>query len=190
MNSSDPEQGGTSGGLEPGSEDPEALKHFYLALKAAARRARRLNPQRTMNTTALVHEAWLRLERGDRAFEDELHYLKTAALAMRQILVDYARYRGAEKRDRAGEIELIESCLPDLGNKPIADWIELDHALSELSKLDPQASDVVHLRFFAGVSNARAADALNISPRSAARCWNRARAYLVDHLQAHPRVPD
>ncbi len=162
--------------------DSQTVAAIYQQLRAAARRAHRANPQPTINTTALVNEAWLKLQQSDQAFDDELHYLKTAALAMRQILVDYARYRGAAKRDRDEEIELIESCLPGLDGQAVDDWLQLDEALEQLTELDPRAADAVMLRFFAGLSIERTAEVLDISVRSVTRDWRRARAFLGQYL--------
>ena len=164
--------------------DDQALASMYRQLRAIARRAHRANPQLTLSTTALVNEAWLKLNQRRQPFESELHYLKTAALAMRQILVDYARYRGAAKRDRADEMPLIESCIADMNWENLDDWLALDQALNELDSLDTRAAEVVLLRFFAGLTIERTAQAMNISVRSAARDWRRARAFLVERLDA------
>ena len=162
--------------------DEQTLAAVYQQLRAAARRARRVNPQRTMNTTALVNEAWMKLNQSDQQFESELHYLKTAALAMRQILVDYARYRGAAKRARADEVLLVESRIADMACKNSEDWLALDQALNELNTLDARAVEVVTLRFFAGLTIEKTAEVLSISSRSAARDWRRARAFLIERL--------
>ncbi|MEM7053340.1 MAG: ECF-type sigma factor [Pseudomonadota bacterium] len=164
--------------------DDQAVASIYHQLRVTARRAHRANPQLTINTTALVSEAWLKINQSGQQFDSELHYLKTAALAMRQILVDYARYRGAAKRDRAEEMPLIESCIPDMGYENLEDWLTLDQALNELSSLDTRAAEVVMLRFFAGLTIERTAQVMDISMRSAARDWRRARAFLVERLEA------
>ena len=164
--------------------DEQAVAAIYQQLRAAAKRAHRANPQPTISTTALVNEAWLKLQQSGQAFDDELHYLKTAALAMRQILVDYARYRGAVKRDRAEEVALIESCMVDLAGDNVGRWLDLDQALNELSVLDARAADVVMLRFFAGLSIERTAELLDVSVRSVTRDWRRSRAFLGQHLDA------
>jgi RNA polymerase sigma factor (TIGR02999 family) len=104
----------------------EYFVQVYRQLRQAARNARSANPQQTMNTTALVNEAWLKLEQADADANDRMHYLKTAALAMRQLLVDYARYRGAEKRDRAMELPLLEDLLPGTDHESADDVLALE----------------------------------------------------------------
>src|SRR6056297_2683938 len=176
----DPE--GSDKNVETTGFDPRAIEGIYRQLHMAARNAYRRNPQQTMNVTALVNEAWLKLQAGDCAFENELHYLKTAALAMRHILVDYARYRGAEQRDRHEEVTLLESAMPDLNLGRSQDWVALDLALNKLQRLDPRAADVIALRFFVGLSIEKTAELLEVSPRSAVRDWQRARAFLIQQM--------
>ncbi|NEZ04698.1 sigma-70 family RNA polymerase sigma factor [Wenzhouxiangella sp. XN201] len=160
----------------------EYFVQVYRQLRQAARNARSVNPQQTMNTTALVHEAWLKLEQSDAPANNRMHYLKTAALAMRQLLVDYARYRGAEKRDRAMELPLFEELLPSVNNDSGDDLLALEKALERLERLDPHAAELVVLRFFGGATLEEAAEMMVTSRRSAARYWARARAYLRTQL--------
>jgi RNA polymerase sigma factor (TIGR02999 family) len=161
----------------------EYFVQVYQQLRKAARSARSANPQQTLNTTALVNEAWLKLELADAPANDRLHYLKTAALAMRQLLVDYARYRGAEKRDRAMELPLLEDLLPASGAGAADDVLALDCALEHLETLDARAAELVVLRFFGGATLEEAAELLDTSRRSAARDWARARAFLRAQLK-------
>jgi len=164
------------------SDDEQAFAEIYRELRAAARQMRARNPQRTLNTTALVNEAWLKLNAAETGFQNRSHYLSTAALAMRQILVDYARYRGAARRDRDVELPLIETGIEDLTLGAHEDVLALDAALSDLEALDPQASNLVVLRFFGGLQVDEAAEVLEISERTAARAWIRARAFLKTRL--------
>ena len=164
------------------SDDEQAFAEIYRELRAAARQMRARNPQRTLNTTALVNEAWLKLNAAETGFQNRSHYLSTAALAMRQILVDYARYRGAARRDRDVELPLIETGIEDLTLGAHEDVLALDAALSDLEALDPQASHLVVLRFFGGLQVDEAAEVLEISERTAARAWIRARAFLKTRL--------
>ncbi len=160
----------------------EYFVQVYRQLRLAARYARSANPQQTMNTTALVHEAWLKLEQADAPANDRMHYLKTAALAMRQLLVDYARYRGAEKRDRAMELPLFEDLLPGVDTGSAEEVLALEAALGRLEQLDPRAAELVVLRFFGGATLEEAAEMVDTSRRSAARDWARARAFLKTQL--------
>lgn len=169
--------------FDPGEiADGQEFTEIYRELRAIARRMRLQNPQETINTTALVHECWLRLERADGLFNERDHYVFTAARAMRQILVDYARYRGAAKRNREQEVPLIEFGLEDESARSAEEILALDQALSALESLDERSARLVMLRFYAGVSIHEAARILDISPRSAARDWKRARAFLKSRL--------
>ena len=158
------------------------IDEIYEQLRRAARSARRVNPQNTLNTTALVHEAWLKLEQSRHSTGDRGHYARTAAVAMRQLLVDYARFRGSAKRDRAVEMPLVES--GTVGFAPLArdEILSLDQALDELAGFDSRAADVVLLRFFGGLSIKEVAKTLRISVRSANRDWARARAFLKTRI--------
>jgi RNA polymerase sigma factor (TIGR02999 family) len=161
----------------------EYFVQVYRELRQAARYARSANPQQTLNTTALVNEAWLKLEQADAPANDRMHYLKTAALAMRQLLVDYARYRGAEKRDRALELPLFDELLPRIEANSAEDVLSLEAALERLEQLDPAAAEIVVLRFFGGATLEEAAELMTTSRRSAARHWARARAFLRTQLK-------
>lgn len=173
---------GTPAAPWTGTVDEQAFADLYRSLRSAARQARSRNPQRTLNTTALVNEAWLKLGAGDTTFRDRAHFIRTAALAMRQILVDYARYRGAARRDRDAEFPLVENWVEDLAVAPHDEVLGLDRALSELESVDERAALLVLLRFFGGLSMDEAAELLDISPRTAARDWVRARAFLKAYL--------
>jgi len=168
--------------------DPAAIRDdadfalIYRELRTIARRVRARNPQKTINTTALVHECWLRLDRSDQHFNEREHYLYTAACAMRQILVDYARYRGAAKRDRDREAPLVEFGLEDEAASSLEEVLALDQALAALESIDERAARLVMLRFYAGLPIDEAAQVLEISPRSAARDWKRGRAFLKSRL--------
>ena len=139
------------------------LAHYHL---------RRERPGHTLQTTALVNEAYVRLARG-RPFEAEnrTHFVAIAARVMRQILVDYARNRGAAKRgiDRLVELNGIEDEPADRRGKPLAqevqnlDLVRLDDALRELARIDEQQSRLVELRFFGGLTVEEAAEVLRIS---------------------------
>ncbi len=136
----------------------------------------------TLQSTALVHEAYLRLSGGHApAFRNRAHFLGIAARLMRQILVDYARSRGASKRG-AGVIKVTLSAAFDTPDSEALDVVALDDALRTLAAIDAQQSQVVELRFFAGLSIEDAAEALNVSPATVKRDWSTARVWLYREL--------
>ena len=140
----------------------------------------------TLQATALVHEAWLRLvgpDGEDRDWDTRGHFFAAAAESMRRILVESARRRGRLKRggDREREaVDLLEIAAP----QPHENLLDLDVALNKLAGVDAQAVALVQLRYFAGLTLPEAAQALNMSPRSADRLWAYAKAWLRDELQS------
>jgi RNA polymerase sigma factor (TIGR02999 family) len=142
-------------------------------------------PGQTLEPTALVHEAYLRLvgPADQRRWTDRGHFFAAAAQAMRHLLVDRARHKGRGKR--GGGRRRVE--LPDAaGPAPLADaddLLALDEALSRLADRDPDAAQVVQLRYFAGLSVDEAAQSLGISRRTVLRHWTFARAWLLLQLQ-------
>jgi RNA polymerase sigma factor (TIGR02999 family) len=147
--------------------------------KLAAARLAHESPGQTLQATALVHEAYLRLVDVDHAqrWDGRGHFFAAAAEAMRRILVENARRRNRQKRggDLARE-KLVEDAIaaPEIHE----DLVALDAALDRLKAVDPQALQLVHLRYFAGLSIPQAAEYLGISPRTADRLWSFARAWL------------
>ena len=157
----------------------------YGELRRMARRyMRKEGPGNTLQTTALVHEAFLRLVDGTEVrWQDRAHFFAVSAQLMRRILVDAARARGAGKRGgAAGKINLDESidALPQRGTELIA----LDEALSALAQFDSRKARVVEMRFFAGLSVEETAEVLKISPQSVMRDWKLARAWLLRELSS------
>jgi RNA polymerase sigma factor (TIGR02999 family) len=131
----------------------------------------------TLQSTALVHEAYIRLaNQQELKFENEKQFFGLAALIMRQILVDYARARGAAKRDGGYRMTLDDS-LQLLDGKGL-ELLALDDALSDLARLDLLQSRIVELRFFGGLSIEETAQVLEISPATVKRHWSTARAFL------------
>jgi RNA polymerase sigma factor (TIGR02999 family) len=162
----------------------ELFPLVYDALRqlAAARLAEEA-PGQTLQPTALVHEAYLKLvESRSQQWNSRGHFFGAAAEAMRRILVDQARKKQSLKHggDRVRE-PLVEAKImaPEAGE----DFIALDAALEKLAAQDAEAAQVVKLRFFAGLTGAEAAAALNISPRTADRAWTYARVFLLTELQ-------
>lgn len=142
-------------------------------------------PNHTLQATALVNEAYLRLVDAQQVnWQDRAHFFALCARAMRQILVDHARSRGSAKRG-GGQvaIELEEGLAA--GSSPEANLLELDDALNRLAELDPRKSRVIELRFFGGLSVAETAEALKISPETVQRDWKLARAWLYGELSGN-----
>jgi RNA polymerase sigma factor (TIGR02999 family) len=163
------------------------LVYEELRRLAAARIARE-RPGQTLDATALVHEAYLRLVGADpdRPWDGRGHFFAAAAEAMRRILIDRARDRKRLRRggDRARrDLELESLVRPDAAPE---DLLDLDEALGRLDTVDPRAAALVRLRLFAGLTLDRAADALGISRRTADLDWKFARAWLFDRLRDAP----
>jgi RNA polymerase sigma factor (TIGR02999 family) len=139
-------------------------------------------PNHTLQATALINEAYVRLvDAREASWQDRAHFFALCASAMRQILVDYARSRASIKRG-AGQvsIELDEGLAA--APSPAANLLELDDALKRLSELDPRKSQVVELRFFGGLNLEETAEALKVSTKTVQRDWDLARAWLYGEL--------
>ena len=176
-------------GVEPKPERGEdveldsLLPVVYQELRRlAAAYLRRERPGQTLQPTGLVHEAYLRLmkDRQDR-WQNRAHYCAIAANAMRQILIERARARGALKRGGAQpRVTLDESLVA--GSEPTVDLVALDRALERLEAIDPEQARLVELRFFGGLTVEETAEALDISPATVKRHWTVARAWLAREL--------
>jgi len=159
----------------------ELLPAFYDQLKHIAQRARsRLGGNQTLQTTALVHEAYLRL-RHSAKFTDENHFLRAAALAMRHALINYAAARIAEKRG-GGRLHLTLSSAEAVGVDSDEGLLALNEALERLSAEIPRLADVIECRFFGGYGEEDTARALGLSLRTVQRDWLKARAWLYREL--------
>jgi RNA polymerase sigma factor (TIGR02999 family) len=135
----------------------------------------------TLQSTALVHEAYLRLVgREPLRLDNRAHFFAVASHLMRQILVDYARSRHAARRDGRGTLTLQESAT--LLKTRNTDLIALDDALNGLARLDPRQSRIVELRFFGGLSAEETSQVLGISPATVKRDWIAARVWLYDEV--------
>ncbi len=178
-----------------GAGDQTALERLtplvYDELRRMARRhMRKERPGNTLQTTALVHEAYLRLvdaksaERKDRA-----QFFALSSQIMRRILVDAARARASAKRgggvEHVGHSEAVN--LDEIAENSFqksAQWLALDEALNDLAAIDPRKAQVIELRFFGGLSVEETAEVLKISPQSVMRDWKLARAWLTRELRA------
>jgi RNA polymerase sigma factor (TIGR02999 family) len=151
--------------------------------RQASRYLRRERPNHTLQTTALINEAYLKLiVQKEVAWESRTHFFALAANAMRQILVDYARTKNRQKRGGVmGKVDFDEALIIAADEKNI-DLIALDEALTRLEKVDEQQAKVVELRYFSGLSLEETAEALHISRATAAREWAMARAWLHREL--------
>ena len=144
---------------------------------------RQENPGHALQTTDLVHEAFLRLVHQPVVeWQSRGHFYSVAAKAMRSILVDHARASAALKRGRGGQQLTLGAADEVAGTKPAIDVLELDEALGRLAELDPDQSRLVELRFFAGLSIEEAAEALGTSSATVKRQWRVARAWLNREL--------
>jgi RNA polymerase sigma factor (TIGR02999 family) len=167
----------------------------YAQLRDMARRQmRNERPGVTLQTTALVHEVYLRLiDLQEVDWHDRVHFFALAARLMRRILVDAARARTAAKRG-GGAVNVEHSSAPDLDQIPSADWnastlCALDDALESLMRIDPRKAKVVELRFFGGLSVEEAAHALQVSPQTVMRDWRLARVWLERELRGESPLP-
>ena len=157
----------------------ELLPVVYQELRKLSRRyLRRESNQQTLQTTALVHEAYLRLL-GDQnlQWKDRAHFLGIAARSMRQILVERARARHAQKRGGVQRAVTLEDRMLGQGQNTV-DLLELDEALKALAALDSKQAEVVELRFFAGLTVEETAEVMGISPATVKRWWTLSKAWL------------
>ena len=142
---------------------------------------RRERPDHTLQTTALVHEAYLRLtDQRLTNWHNQSHFLGVAAQAMRRILVDHAKGRQRIKRDGGRPVTLEEGTAINTG--PPEEVLAVDEALKRLATLDPRQARVVELRYFAGLTIEETAAALDWAPASVMRVWTSARAWLLREL--------
>lgn len=168
-----------SGSTPPLASDVDDV--YQELRRIAAAYMRREAPGQTLQATALVHEAYLRLAQARPAWQDRRHFVGIAARSMRQILVDRARARGAAKRWAAlDRVSLHDSLQAAAGPQDMLP--ALDQALAKLEQIDPEQARIVELRFFAGLGIEEAAAALELSPATLKRRWALARAWLHREL--------
>jgi RNA polymerase sigma factor (TIGR02999 family) len=169
--------------------DPRAVEQLlplvYAELRRlAAEKMAQEKPGQTLQATALVHEAYLRLVGGEATprWESRGHFFAAAAEAMRRILINRARDKGRQKRGGGWQrLELDRLAVADQANEE--ETLAIDEALQRLEQHNKPCADLVKLRFFAGLTMAEAAAALGIAPRTAHRYWDFARAWLFEALR-------
>jgi RNA polymerase sigma-70 factor, ECF subfamily len=172
--------------MEPAAPSPltppdDLFQAVYAHLHDIASRHLAGNSGRTLTPTVLVHEAYLRLCRQPGGWVSRAHFLNTAALAMRHVLISYARARGRQKRGGGVTPLSLESDMAVV-LPPDADVLALHDALTELAALDRTAADVVQLRYFGGVEWAEVAAVLGETPEAVRSAWTFARAWLFKRL--------
>jgi RNA polymerase sigma factor (TIGR02999 family) len=164
------------------ARDDEALRRLVPIVYNELRRLahRYIQKERTghmLQSTALVHEAYLRLvKQGTQQFENRSHFFAICAELMRQILVEYARAQRAAKRNRGQTVTLDEAI--DVGQARSLDVVALDDALNSLAKFDPQQARIVELRFFGGLSIEETSQVIGVSSSTVKREWSTAKAWL------------
>ncbi len=156
---------------------------LYDELRSLARRQLRGRRGQTLDTTAIVHEAYVKLvDQSQLGLQGRAHFLNLAARVMRQVLIDRARRRVASKRGAGAahtDLDANDAGAPESAEQ----LLQLDDAIRKLEQLDPRLARTVELRFFAGLSVEEAADALCVSPRTVKRAWMKARAFLHHELE-------
>jgi RNA polymerase sigma factor (TIGR02999 family) len=168
--------------------DHDALNRLFpLAYDELHRLAgacfRRERGEHTLQPTALINEAYVRMLGQDQTIESRGHFLALAAMQMRRILVDYARRHAAERRGGAANRVLLEDSVAMCGPRPL-DLLALDSAMEKLASLDPDQAQLVDLRFFAGLSIEETAEAMGVGTATVKRRWSSARAFLRRELES------
>ena len=173
----------------PGAFDRLVALVYDDLRRVAHRQLGRLRPGRTINSTGLVHEAYLKMVDQSRVgFQDRAHFFGIAARAMRQILVDHARRRGRRKRGGNPKAEPLDEAMTAVADD--AERILVMHdALERLAAVDPRLTHLVECRFFAGYSEQETAEILGVSARTVRRDWTRARAWLLELMHGAPESP-
>jgi RNA polymerase sigma factor (TIGR02999 family) len=169
--------------------DPAALERLLPMIyeecrRIASRQLRHEHREHTLDPTALVHEAYLRLvDQRNATWENRAQFFGVVARVMRRILVDYARARYAKKRGGSAVLVSLEAAAAESSDPQVADIIAIDEALGRLAARDPDQVRIIELRFFAGLSVEETAHVLARSPRTIKREWRLAKAWLYQELQ-------
>lgn len=170
------------------SAESDLLPLIYNELRAIARNLmRHERPDHTLQATVLVHEAYLQLAGNSKIeWQNRAHFFALASRAMRRVLIDYARAARSEKRPGAHQRVELDSALISVGEQQ-TDVLALDEALQKLAAFDLRQSQIVEMRYFAGLSFEEVAEVLSISERTAKRDWEMARAWLHRELTEPPK---
>ena len=164
------------------SAGDELFRLVERELHGLAQRLMSPEPDHTLQPTALVHEAWIRMAASEQpSFADRAHFVRVAAKAMRHTLIDHARRKRAAKRGGGAAREPLDQVLAAFEERA-ADLLALDVALERLAVLDPQLAEIVERRFFAQATNAEIARGLDVAERTVERGWKVARAFLRAEL--------
>ncbi len=170
--------------------DPLLVLVYHELRRLATACMRRERIDHTLQPTALVHEAWLRLiDQREWRVESRAHFFGIAAQVMRRILIDYARASNAEKRGGAYQVVSLENALAIAAEHP-AQLLDIHCALERLEKLDPRRAKLAEMRFFAGLSIDEIAELTGVTPRTVGRQWRAARAWLGRELTAGSSAAD
>jgi RNA polymerase sigma factor (TIGR02999 family) len=154
--------------------DLKRMAHFQLAQERRGH---------TLNTTAIVHEAYLRIASGNRKWNDRKHFLRAAATVMRHLLVDHARRKRAEKRG-AGDAPLpLDEERIGFGDDSLAVLV-LNDALKSIAEIDPRLEQIIECRYFAGLTVRETSEALNMAVRTVERDCQRAKAYILEMMES------
>ncbi len=166
-------------------DDPGRGVRIYAQLRQIAHAHRaRWGGNDTVCTTALVHEAYLKLAASRLRYDSRAHFLSTASRAMRQVLVTYAEAQCAQKRGGgAARVSLDDLTIADLSDREAADVVAIGEALRRLARWDERGARVVECRFFAGLTVDETAEALDLSPATVSRCWQKVRPWLSSELR-------
>jgi RNA polymerase sigma factor (TIGR02999 family) len=149
------------------------LAHFQMAHESQGH---------TLNTTAIVHEAFVRMASGEGKWQNRKHFLRAASTIMRHLLVDHARRKRAEKRG-AGEVPLsLDEERVGGGDDSLA-VLALDNALRKIAEIDPRLEKIIECRYFAGLTVQETAEALDMAVRTVERDWQRAKGYLLEMME-------
>ena len=176
------------------SDESERLKALVNGelRRISQQQLAREGPGQTLNVTALVHEAYIRLVdgRGAHCWKNDAHFYAAAALAMRRIIIERARSKGAEKRGgrvRHRDVAAVEIAAPT--PTPLEDLLALNMALEKLEAEHPEPARLVNLRYFAGLNEKEAAAALDVSRATVQRQWRFAKAWLLNELSGGGEPP-